>query len=395
VEDSWEALYKGMSTTPKELPTIKTTGVTEPVKTTDSWESLYTGLTAPKEVTMVKAPETKTPTKRVDPWESLYKGMTTKEPTIQITEESSGFNLRERPVADQLSLLRQAMFERKGKPIYPQKKAKTTEKFVYRDGQKYREVKGGGGNGEIELELVKEKVVERPEKIKEKIVEKQKPGITLELGRQKEVIKERGGIIKQREKTLELGDIKVLETTKHREILGERVKEKGSIIERIRERQKEQERVREKEREREREREQSRQKEREREREREREKEGTKTLEREREREREKLKQREREREKEVTVTRQREREIEKVKQKEREREREVTTQKERIIETPKIKIIPGGFPSFSGGPGAESRRLRSKKFTKTLAVGEGVGWINIFNQPKPQPKPQPRKRKR
>jgi hypothetical protein len=74
------------------------------------------------------------------------------------------------------------------------------------------------------------------------------------------------------------------------------------------------------------------------------------------------------------------------------------TVRDEPII-TPKPPIIPiilkRNLPSFSGGPGAESRRLRSKKFTKTLAVGEGVGWINIFNQPKPQPKPQLRKRKR
>ncbi|MDD3961321.1 MAG: hypothetical protein PHT77_05615 [Bacteroidales bacterium] len=62
------------------------------------------------------------------------------------------------------------------------------------------------------------------------------------------------------------------------------------------------------------------------------------------------------------------------------------------IVPPPVIPIIlRRGTPSFAGGPGSESRRLRSKKFTKTLAVGEGIGWINVFGQPKPQP----RKRKR
>jgi len=63
------------------------------------------------------------------------------------------------------------------------------------------------------------------------------------------------------------------------------------------------------------------------------------------------------------------------------------------ITPKPPITIIPKipSFPSFAGGPGSETRRQRSKKFTKTMAVGEGVGWINVFGPPKPQP----RKRKR
>lgn len=286
-------------------------------------------------------------------------------PTIKTPEvkPSTKINLRERPLENQLSILRQAMFERGGKPITFKGQSKPLEKFVVIDGRKYREVRSGFGSGEIELELVTEKAKERTEKTKEQIKENEK----------------------------------LSENTREQEKLRNIGKEK--------EREKEKERVIEREKEKEKEREKERSKVKEKQAEREKlkilgiEVVGTKEQTREKEKPHVVEKERELEREREKVLLTEKERAVEKEKEKEtviggkeREKEREkekITTKEPPKIKIPVIPLIKGGA-GFGGGGGGADKRRRYKKHeeifsynfdpwkaaritAKALAVGSNV----------------------